>query len=206
MLRHEVVSIVAGGWSVKQVDQSAIPGFIIGINDAALCLPRVDAVVSMDRLWTEHRWEQLRQLRVNAYIRKAALKNIKDRSWPWLHVFECDHTSVVFSSHANVLNGTNSGVCGLNLGWQIAPRELYLFGFDMQAGPKGELHWYPDYPWETKGTKAGKFAEWAGEFRQIAHQFEELGTRVFNVSDCSRIVAFSKMSPTKFQFRAREIA
>jgi hypothetical protein len=57
----ETSRVVAGGWSVSQVDLSRIPGTIIAINDSAIHLPRFDIVVSMDRLWTEHRWAELRR-------------------------------------------------------------------------------------------------------------------------------------------------
>jgi hypothetical protein len=133
----EIVSIVAGGWSVGAVDLARIPGTIIGINDAALHLPRCDIAVSMDRLWTEYRYEALRAMMKPAHIRRSALQKRPDK-WPWLNSFECDHTTAGLSDQRGVLNGTNSGHCGFNLAYQMRPKQILLFGFDMKRGPNGE--------------------------------------------------------------------
>jgi hypothetical protein len=51
------ISIVGGGWSMLDVNQARIPGEIIAVNDSAFYLKRKpNYIVSMDRLWTEHRW------------------------------------------------------------------------------------------------------------------------------------------------------
>jgi hypothetical protein len=194
--RSEVVSIVGGGWSVSEIDLSKIPGTIIAINDAAMHLPRCHAIVSMDRLWTEHRWDTLRDLRVTTWLRRSAVQNIKDRAQPWLRVFECDHESIEFSTDPNRLNGTNSGTCGLNLAYLSRPRDLFLFGFDMQKGPKGEPYWYPPYEWRPIGaTSSGTYARWSKEFERVAQQFRAIGTRVTNVSSRSLIGAFPCTTP-----------
>src|SRR4051812_47563396 len=64
----EIISVVGAGWSVSQIDLSRIPGEIIAINDSAVHLPRFDIVVSMDRLWTEHRYEWMRKMQKPARI------------------------------------------------------------------------------------------------------------------------------------------
>jgi hypothetical protein len=147
----ETISVVAGGWSVSQIELARIPGTIIAINDSAIHLPRFDIVVSMDRLWTEYRWAELRRLQRPAHIRRAAMKSMPGEKWPWLRLFDCDHTSPVFTDQVGVLNGTNSGLCGFNLAYQMRPRKILLFGFDMKRGPNGEAHWFPDYPWAKPG-------------------------------------------------------
>jgi hypothetical protein len=190
------VSVVGGGWSVSEIDLMKIPGFIIAVNDSFRKLPRFDAVVSMDRLWTENRWEELRKHETHTYIRRSAMKNIPKGEYPWLHVFECDHESVQFSSQVHVLNGSNSGVCALNKAYQMNPHYLYLFGFDMQRGPNGEPYWYEPYSWRPEGaTTKGKYREWAAQFDSIACQFEELGTEVYNVSSRSLIKSFNVVPP-----------
>jgi hypothetical protein len=57
----------------------------------------------------------------------------------------------VFTDQVGVLNGTNSGLCGFNLAYQMRPKQILLFGFDMKRGPNGEAHWFPDYPWAKPG-------------------------------------------------------
>jgi len=64
--RPHDVSVVAGGPSFGQwLDHNRLPGTVVAINDAALRLMcRVHYAVSMDRLWTENRWEALREMRL----------------------------------------------------------------------------------------------------------------------------------------------
>lgn len=197
----DVISVLGGGWSAATYDKSKLPGLIIGVNDSAVRAP-CEIAVSMDRLWTEHRWrwlqERLTQVRPlrDAHIRRSALSNIADRP-PWLHVFENDHMSVDLTDEPGRLNGTNSGVCAINLAFQMRPRRVILFGFDMTRSPKGQAYWFPPYEWARPegATSAGKYRAWASEFATIARQFEAEGIEVLNASLVSAISAFPKVDP-----------
>lgn len=170
------VSILAGGWSARAYDVQRLPGHVIGVNEAGI-LARCDAIVSMDRLWTESRWAQLQALARPAWIRAAALKKIPPH-WPhWLRRFECDHTSAVMSDDPAVLNGTNSGLCAVNLAFQLRPRVLRLYGMDLSNGPNGERHWWPDYDFKPagKGTSDGSFRAWRGHLDEGLRQCREAG-------------------------------
>lgn len=198
-MKTRVVSVVGGGWSFRMVDHAKVPGFIIGINDAGTRLrKRPNVIVSMDRLWTENRWDQLRDLHIRTYLRRSAVQNIRGvHLAKWVRLFDCDHKSVDFTEDPTVLNGTNSGTCGLALAYILRPVELYLFGFDMCRAPNGEPYWYPPYAWasEKGGTSNGKYDTWAAEFNRIAIKFAEINCRVFNVSTASKIMCWPKISP-----------
>jgi hypothetical protein len=174
-----IISIVGGGPSVRALDLARIPGTIIAINDSAIHLPRFDIVVSMDRLWTEHRYPQLRELRKQAHIRRSALQNLPGK-WPWLRSFECDHTTAELSDQQGVLNGTNSGLCGVNLAYQMRPAQILLYGFDLKRGAAGEPYWYPPYPWTApKGaTSDGKYRDWSKHLISALRQCEAKGIEV----------------------------
>jgi len=177
-MRDEVISIVGGGPSVRDVDLLKIPGTIIAINDSAVHLPRFDIVVSMDRLWTEYRYDWMRKQQKPSWIRRSALQNIRDK-WPWLNSFECDHASAELSDQPGVLNGTNSGLCGLNLAYQMRPAQILLYGFDLKRGPNSEPYWHLPYPWSPKGaTKDGKYAEWRPHLARAIKQCEAAGIEV----------------------------
>lgn len=179
-------------WCLKH-----LPGLIIGINDSALYLPRCDVAVSMDRLWTENRWDWLCGRKIESYIRVAALKSVpftKDTSW--LHPFECDYKSSEFSTKPGILNGTNSGLVGFNLAYTMMPEVIFLFGFDLRSGPNGEKYWHPDHPWGG-GTKPKKLVEWSKEFHTAAKQCRTSGIRVINCSSRSLIADFEKRKPTE---------
>lgn len=189
------VSVIGGGWSVKSVDLDSIPGTIIAVNDSAFHAPYCDLIVSMDRLWTEYRWNDLRKRGAVSYLRRSAVQNL-DTKFPWCHIFDCDHTKVEFSDYDRVLNGTSSGMCALNLAYILRPKTVYLFGFDMCRGPNGQAYWYPPYPWtRTGGTSNGKYADWAKQFARPAKLFENAGIEVLNVSPGSAITAFPKIAP-----------
>jgi hypothetical protein len=188
------ITVLAGGWSARAY-LDRLEGVVIGVNDAALCYP-ADIAVSMDRLWTEHRWDQLKRRAKPAWIRRSALKNIPERDPAvrpaWLKPFVCDHTSTVFSEDDEELHGTHSGFCALNLAYVMRPQRLVLVGFDMSKGPKGEAHWFPPYEWAPQGaTTSGKFKAWAAQFDDAAKKFKAAGVAV-EVWGQTAIPAFGK--------------
>lgn len=168
MSRVDTVTVLAGGWSARRY-LDRLPGFVIGVNDAALKAP-THAALSMDRLWAENRWAEIQRRAIPTWLRRAPARAGEDPDW--LRIFDCDHTSTTLSDEPGTLNGTHSGFCALNLAYQMRPRRIVLVGLDMSKGPRGEAHWFPDYPWAKPGgaTTSGKFAEWARQFDTAARQ------------------------------------
>lgn len=201
------VTIIGGGWSVANVTLSKLAGTVIAVNDSAIYAPRFDFAVSMDRLWTENRIEQLERV-VHSFafvpevwIRRSALQNLpRAAEIPWIRSFECDHQNTYFTEDIGRLNGTNSGACALNLAWKMKPDRVFLLGFDMTRDKQGRAYWYPPYPWSNQAgsTSRGKYDVWANEFGNAAMLFKRIGCRVFNVSPTSAISAFPKMNPTQY--------
>lgn len=173
------ITIVAGGWSASQFDLGKLPGTVIGVNDAGLLVPHVAIILSMDRLWAENRMDQLRGLRKPTWLRRSTLKNIDLIGCPWVTPFENDHQSTTLCDLPGTLNGTHSGFCALNLAYQLKPCDLYLVGFDMARGPKGEAHWFPPYPWSASSTGAARLAVWSNQFQGAALQLKAAGIRTF---------------------------
>ena len=171
----KAVTIIAGGWSARMVDLNRVPGFVIAVNDSAVYAPRWDAAISMDRLWFENRHEQVLKAGKPLYMRENAIKRPVENGL--IHRFACDHESTVLAEPAahRRLNGTHSGFCAINLAYQMRPLELFLVGFDMSLGPRGERHWYEDYPWNPRGTGPTRLAEWAMQFGKAAIQLRDAG-------------------------------
>jgi hypothetical protein len=190
-----VISVVAGGWSVNEVDLSTIPGFIIGVNDSAYQLPRVDAAVSMDRRWAENRKEFILGSDLPVYLRNNATRLPELREARNVTLYKCDNESVSFGPTTAHMNGTSSATVALNLAYIMWPQKLYLFGFDMCRGPHDEAHWYPDYPWNVRSTKAGRLAQWSREFTSIYEEMKRKKIEVFNVSSRSRITVWKRYDP-----------
>lgn len=201
-MSKDTISVLGGGWSAGLIDRRRLPGLVIAVNDSALKAP-CRIAVTMDRLWSEARIGTLRALYVHgqleeAYIRAAAGKNLilDPKRDAFVTLFENDHTSVDLAEQAGTLNGTNSGVCAINLAYQKRPGRIVLFGFDMNRSPEGRAYWYDDYPWSPGGaTKAGKYRVWASEMALIAKACAAAGVKVFNASPTSEISAFPKIDP-----------
>jgi hypothetical protein len=152
-------------------------------------------------LWTENRWQRLMTLQRAAYLRDKALIHIQKASIPsWVWPFYCDEKTVKFSNDImQGLNGTNSGVCALNLAYLMRPKMLYLFGFDMKRGPADKAYWHRPYEWapDRGSTKDKKYEDWSRQFSIIAQQFKGIGTRVINVSGNTAVKAFEIKTPAQ---------
>jgi hypothetical protein len=198
-----IISVVAGGWSVNEVALDAIPGYIIGVNDSAYRLPRVDAVITMDRKWAENRREFILSCGLPVYLRNVATRLPELRNAPNVSLYQNNNHTVSFGPTPFYLNGTSSATVALNLAYCMWPEKLYLFGFDMCRGPNDEAHWHPDYPWNLKSTKQGKLAEWAKEFASIYESFKRKKIEVFNVSTLSRITVWKRYHPRELNMEKR---
>lgn len=207
-----VVTIVAGGWSAANCDLKKLRGRVIAVNDAARFLPRhCDIVVSMDRLWTEARWKWLVKREAPTWIRASALQNIPTAELEkavhvnrWLIRFCCDHQSTLLVDRDEysepTLNGTNTGMCALNLAYQLRPKTIYLIGFDMNRSPQGRAYWHANYPWASYNgaTSNGKYMDWAQQFDVAAEQCKRANIEVLNVSKTSSITAFRRITPAEY--------
>jgi hypothetical protein len=197
---HDTITVIASGWSAgsERKPPKGI-GHIIGVNDAGL-IAGCDDLVSMDRLYVEHRWPQIKARAELAWLRRSALKNISDRP-AWLKVFDNDHTSTEPSTEYGRLNGTSSGMCALNLALMALPKRIVLIGFDMNRSPDGRAYWHAPYEWtKAEGaTSGGKYKAWAGQFGAFAAGCRDVGIEVLNTSLTSAITAFPKMALEKLR-------
>lgn len=206
------VTIVGGGWSVTNVAIDKLIGYVVAVNDAARYLPAWDCCVSMDRLWAEHRLAMILERSLEdspprtIWLRRSAVQNLPQvYNHAHVQVFDCDHTATKFSSAPLTLDGTNSGMCAMNLAWTWRPQRLFLMGFDMNRDPHGNPYWYPPYSWvaDQGATTEGKYRRWAAQFREAAAAFNAIGTKVYNVSPSSSIDNFPKITPADYMRLAR---
>lgn len=194
----DIISVVGGGWSFRDVATRPLPGLVIGVNDSAVHLDRCDIALTMDRLWAEYRAGELQRRGLRSFVRRSAMKNLSP--WPNLTVFDCDNESTEMSDVAGILNGTNSGMCALNLAYQLRPKRIFLFGFDMSRGPAGEPYWFANYPWAPAGaTPNGRYAAWAKQFHPVAEACRRVGIEVLNVSPLSAVEAFRRIAPAEME-------
>lgn len=196
MAENDII-IIGGGPSVLDFDINQITprGLVIGVNDAAIHAD-VDVAVSMDRLWFENRYQMLLDRELPTYIRRSATQNIIERHLEGFNLFECDNESNRMSKDERILNGTNSGMCAVNLAYVWKPKRVWLFGFDMKRADDGRPYWYPPYPWAKPegGTGAKKYAQWADQFEDIFLQFADAGIMLMNVNERSAIKGVPQVS------------
>lgn len=193
----KVITILAGGWSASKVDLKKLPGTVIAVNDSAIYAPRIDIILSMDRLWAENRFEKVSKFGKPIYLRRCTVKNIPAESMALcVTLFDNDHEATELSDAPGRLNGTHSGFCALNLAFQMCPERLYLVGFDMALGPRRERHWFPDYPWSNGGgSSGGKLAEWSRQFRTAAAQLANAGIQTRMVTEAKTLQPFKTIKP-----------
>lgn len=190
------ITVLAGGWSASRVNLKRLPGTVIAVNDAAYYAPKVDIVVSMDRLWTEHRIGWLRNVQKETWLRRSTTKNLTSgEADTFIRRYENDHRSTEFSDDAGTLNGTHSGFCALNLAYQMRPERLYLVGFDMARGPHDEAHWFPQYPWvHGHATGRARLVEWSSQFGQAALQLAGAAIQVYLCESELPIRSFKRLN------------
>ena len=193
MFREEKnIIILGGGYSIRQQDVEVNRlrdiYYTIGVNDSAM-FANVDACVSMDRLWMEHREPYMCFHGMRRYYRECAFAKSGLDPHPSITTFKNTNTVPLDTTDDCVLNGVNSGMCAINLALKMKPSNIFLFGFDMKRLDPHSTYWYEDYPWAKKGggTSDGKYHEWVNDFNTIGIQLLHLGIKVWNVSPDSGI-------------------
>lgn len=195
--------VLAGGASVMEYNIRDIEqrGYLVAVNDSAI-YTKCDVAFTMDRLWLEGRQLLLKTLGPPTVMyREGTPKNFTPPK-QWVSYRHDEGYPTKMTVDPEKLNGSNSGTCALNLVYKLKPRRMFMFGFDMQRGPGGEKHWYPNYPWavdDAAGTKKGTYRDWTEEFTAIAAQFVKAGISVFNVNHRSAITAFPRISFETFK-------
>jgi hypothetical protein len=189
------IVVLAGGWSVCQIpDHLAVIAQLrrkfklVTANDSSMyCDPEV--VVSMDRIWSSRRVPELLEkytIPPEMWIRRGVIPAPTPLP-PRFNFFSCDiDQNILLSLEPGTLNGNNSGVCAINYALQSRPKRVFLLGFDMQRGPKGEQHWY-DGTWSNHKASKGKFAVWVKRFQRIYQQFSAQRVELINVTSYSAI-------------------
>lgn len=196
ILGSKRIFIIAAGPSAKGLsfDKLKGKGYILGVNDAGLRAP-CDGVFTMDRLWWENRWKDVKYSGLEAFVRHCVYdrwEGKKGTGWYRCHRIEMDYQKHFLSDDKYYLNGRNSGFGAFNLAYLVEPLEIYLFGFDMQDNGK-QMRWYKNYEW-CKASNGNRYRKWAEDFDKARSKCDEKRIRVYNCSNNSRIKKFPVLS------------
>jgi hypothetical protein len=201
-VRSDIILLASGpsvrGYCLRDIERR---GTLIALNGAAL-FTKPDIAFTMDRLIAEYCHPMWYVQGVpSIWVRECTMKNFKPG--PRTQAFQHDGPDTVMTDTSNKLNGSNSGTCALNLAYQLKPKQIFLFGYDMMRDPNtAQPYWHPPYPWAPQGaTKDNKLKNWSPEFEAIAPQFHERGINVYVVNDwgTTRITAFPRISYKHFE-------
>lgn len=88
-----------------------------------------------------------------------------------------------------IVNGMNSGHCGLQLGYLKGCKEIYLLGFDFKE-IEDKTHFHSGYQWHNRPSSNRLYGQWANAFKWTVPQLDKAGVRVFNCSDNSALACF----------------
>lgn len=196
---HDRIIILAGGPTVKSYDLSTLKsrGYVVGVNESFV-LYDCHAGISMDRLWMENRYQLVQESDKPFWTRASAVKNIAEDIRNTFLLFECKESNIL-SEEPNQINGTNSGMCAMNLALHKKPKVIYLLGFDMKM-TNGKNYWYEPYSWVplAKLMKRRKYELWVAQFNDIAVLMKRLGIEVKNVTHNSALSCFPKITYEQF--------
>jgi hypothetical protein len=135
--------IVATGWSLKDFDFSKLKGDIIAVNGAAMyCQSEYVACIDIELV---HLKSSLLDISNSFEDKKVITDHMPKITLP----YDLTIMQVVgvegFETRANMVrNGGNSGYMAINAAYHLGAREVYLLGFDLSSGRKGEKYFY-DY-------------------------------------------------------------
>jgi hypothetical protein len=86
--------------------------------------------------------------------------------------------------------GKNSGYQALNLAVLMGAKRIILLGYDMDSGPKGEMHWHPEHPMRTPKL----YPEFRRRFETLVEPLKAHGVEVVNCTRRTALQCFPQMS------------
>lgn len=139
---NEPAWIIGGGPSLKGFDFSRLKGRgrVFAVNTAYVVAPWADVLFWGDRRWYDWHYQKLHEhtgrykvtTAISCYPERRdldikRLRKSKGRAW---------------SVDPTALTGIDSGHAALNLAALFGCNPIYLLGFDMTTGAKGETNWH----------------------------------------------------------------
>lgn len=187
---RETVFLIGGGPSAGPVDTSDLPGFRIGVNDAAFHKP-CDAFFSNDHNYAIGIRTSIEAFPGERHLCAFQRHHERFCEWRgitmWRRVYSLAPT---LTGHTLASGGHStpgcSGYVALNLAARMGARRIVLIGYDFHDAYN--YFFTPDpYPRHSiPGVRAS--------FREVAKHYRRLGVEIINTNPDSAIDAFPRMS------------
>lgn len=102
----------------------------------------------------------------------------------------------ISSKHNHIAWNINSGFASLSLAHDLGVKRIYLLGFDMAVGERGNQHWHRHYrpPGVEKDPRKLPFPRHMSGHGEVLADSKRLGLEIINVSQTSKIKGFKKMT------------
>jgi hypothetical protein len=194
----ETVVCIASGPSLTREDCELVRGKarVIAINNSYQLAPFADALYACDaRWWKWHKGAKDFHGLTFALERRSAQYR-KD-----ITVLKVGKPEGLSLDPMYLNTGKNSGYQALNLSVLMGASRVILLGYDMQRGPKGEMHWHPEHPMKTPHM----YVEFRRRFESLIEPMRTAGVEVINCTRSTALECFPKR-PLEQMFSAQERA
>jgi len=188
--------IVGGGPSVRGLDFDRLRnGVVLGVNEAAFYMPRIDAFFTGDHTWTISVGDSVERL-PKACERHFCFRP-QHHGMPQFKRHNATMWTRVFSKHpaeepGKLSSGAHpkagcTGIAAINLAKQKGAKLVLLFGYDFN--PDGYCYWFNDaiYPRVL-------IPEVLSAFGEVADWYRVAGPRVINANPKSHVPGFERMT------------
>ncbi len=184
--------IIGGGDSLKTFDWNLLkPLLTIGCNDAFIYGFEICKLcVFGDRKWFKKHRLALEKYKGVVFTNVTQLFNT---NIPWVWTMDRGSKGL----HHDALGWNYStGAVALNLALLLGAIKIYLIGFDMQLGEKGNANWHDN---SLDKPDADVYNKFITGFKRISKDLIKFpGAEVFNVTDNSLLDVFPKIGVKEF--------
>ena len=183
----ETVVCIASGPSLTKVDCDFVRGKAktIAINNSYQLAPWADVLYACDARW----WKWHRGAKDFSGM-KYALERRAGAMYPQVKVLRIGRPEGLSLDPMYLNTGKNSGYQAINLAVLMGATRILLLGYDMQKGPKGQMHWHPEHPMKTPHL----YVEFRRRFQTLVDPLNAAGVAVINCSRETALESFPRMS------------
>lgn len=184
MWAGKTVAVLASGPSMSAEVAAAVRHLPrIAVNTTYRLAPDAEVIYACDAQW----WKQNPEALLSPVIKVCVepLRNCRPAVHESINVLRNSGTRGFDPSPNQVRTLNNSGAQALQVAAHAKASTILLCGFDMRGG-----HWHGDHEPPLGNASAGKMAQWAESFRDLAHGLSALGVEVLNCTPGSALDCF----------------
>lgn len=168
---------------------------MLAVNDAIRLAPWADVLYAADTSWWRTVGAQVQTKALKICCQDTEFRDVNVLRYRRGVLLETDPHWVATGRRADdrgVMQGGNSGHQAVNIALHLGASRVVLLGYDMGAGPDGELHWFGRHPAPLNNPKVDNLARWRAALDDLAPLLTEQGVEVVNCSRRSALTAYRR--------------